>query len=54
MDPSRAAETTAEFGTGVVYASAVLRNQRVHTGTLQSVSLRPVADGSRELFLQSV
>ena len=47
-------EAPDEFGTEIVYASAVLRDGRTYTGTLQSVSLRPLSDGSRELFLQSV
>ena len=38
----------------VVYASAVLRDGRAYAGTLQTVSFRPLSDGSRELFLQSV
>ncbi len=47
-------EAPDEFGTEIVYASAVLRDGRTYTGTLQSVSFRPLNDGSRELFLQSV
>lgn len=47
-------EAPDEFGAEIVYASAVLRDGRTYTGTLQSVSLRPLSDGSRELFLQSV
>lgn len=47
-------EAPAEFGTEIVYASAVLRDGQTYTGTLQSVSFRPLNDGSRELFLQSV
>lgn len=38
----------------VVWASAVLRDGRTYSGTLQSVSFRPLGDGSRELFMQSV
>ncbi len=38
----------------VVYASAVLRDGRTYSGTLQSASFRPLSDGSRELFMQSV
>lgn len=38
----------------VVYASAMLRDGRAYSGTLQSASFRPLSDGSRELFLQSV
>ena len=37
-----------------MYASAMLRDGRAYSGTLQSVSFRPLSDGSRELFLQSV
>ena len=40
--------------TTVVYASAMLRDGRAYSGTLQSASFRPLSDGSRELFLQSV
>ena len=47
-------EAPDEFGTEIVYASAVLRDGQTYTGTLQSVSFRPLNDGSRELFLQSV
>ena len=47
-------EASAEFGAGIVYASALLRDGPTYAGTLQSVSLRPLSDGSRELFLQSV
>ena len=43
-----------EFGAEIVYASAVLRDGSTYSGTLQSVSFRPLTDGSRELFLQSV
>ena len=38
----------------VVYASARLRDGRTYAGTLQTISFRPLVDGSRELFLQSV
>ena len=38
----------------VVYASVRLRDGREYSGTLQSASFRPLSDGSRELFLQSV
>ena len=47
-------EAPTEFGADIVYASAVLRDGSTYSGTLQSVSFRPLADGSRELFLQSV
>ena len=38
----------------VVYASAVLRDGQAYAGTLQTLSFRPLSDGSREIFLQSV
>ena len=47
-------EAPDALGAEIVYVSAVLRDGPTYTGTLQSVSLRPLSDGSREVFLQSV
>ena len=47
-------EARRDRRTAVVWASAVLRDGRTYSGTLQSVSFRPLGDGSRELFMQSV
>ena len=47
-------EAANQIGRRVVWVSAVLRDGRTYSGTLQSVSFRPLGDGSRELFMQSV